>query len=203
MLTELVRRWAREYDRYIVASTTSAILAQKEQYPEEFEQHNYLAAMSLEQNRTALPSQSRLRKLCGLAVSPAATLNPQPMRLRPTLAQQIIRSVLYAVQFTSAYLIMLIVMSFNAYIFISVILGATLGHFVATWDTLGVLPPSLLAQSTTPLSPTRVHGATPASRDTGDAASKEYANPSPLYDSTAAAQVDQIGSAFPAATACH
>ena len=49
------------------------------------------------------------------------------------MLQQIIRAVLYAVQFTSAYLIMLISMSFNGYILLSIILGAMIGFaFVFT-----------------------------------------------------------------------
>ncbi|PWN45998.1 hypothetical protein IE81DRAFT_79638 [Ceraceosorus guamensis] len=59
-----------------------------------------------------------------------------PSCLRPTVLQQFIRSLVYAVQFTGAYIVMLIAMSFNGYILISIVLGGLVGHFFSTWDTL-------------------------------------------------------------------
>lgn len=144
MLTELIRRWAREYDRYIMASATQSLLVEKEKYPEEFAQQNFLGNLAAEQSRREATKSSGLGRYLGMAFNPAHVMNPQPLRLRPTLIQQAIRSILYAITFTSAYLIMLVVMSYNAYIFISVILGTMIGHFVSTWDMLGAVSPSVL-----------------------------------------------------------
>ena len=58
--------------------------------------------------------------------------------------QQLVRALFYAVQFTSAYLLMLISMSYNGYILLSMMLGALVGHFVSSWDTLGYLSPRIL-----------------------------------------------------------
>jgi len=41
---------------------------------------------------------------------------------------------LYGIQFAGAYIVMLIAMSFNGYILISIVLGGIVGHFVSTWD---------------------------------------------------------------------
>ena len=54
--------------------------------------------------------------------------------MQPTTYQQCIRSLLYGVQFAGAYIVMLIAMSFNGYILISIVLGGIVGHFVSTWD---------------------------------------------------------------------
>ncbi|WFD42036.1 copper transporter complex subunit Ctr4 [Malassezia psittaci] len=141
MLTELVRRWAREYDRFIIAEATEQLAIEREKYPEEFDQHRFRGAFggTAPQLRPRKPS-SRIGRAISSIFNPTYLLGTQQMRLRPTLIQQMVRSILYAVQFTSAYLIMLVVMSFNAYVFISVVLGAMIGHFVASWDTLGALP---------------------------------------------------------------
>lgn len=63
-----------------------------------------------------------------------------PRRLSPTFIQQLVRTLFYSIQFTSAYLIMLLSMYFNGYLLISIILGGTIGYFVANWDTLGEAP---------------------------------------------------------------
>lgn len=141
MLTEIVRRWAREYDRYIIADASEQLRSEKEKYPEEFEQHERRTFFAMQNSQLGprVP-KSRIGRMLGSVFNPTYVLHQHQMRLRPTLIQQIVRSILYAIQFTSAYLIMLVVMSFNAYVFISVVLGAMLGHFVASWDTLGAVP---------------------------------------------------------------
>lgn len=140
MLTELIRRWAREYDRYIIAEATRSLILEQEKHPAEFAQRHHLGHFSRQQDLyKSLEPQSRPARFLSAIFNPAYALNPHALQLRPTLIQQVIRSVLYAIQFTSAYLIMLVVMSFNAYVFISVVLGTLIGHFIATWDTLGTL----------------------------------------------------------------
>lgn len=141
MLTEFIRRWAREYDRYIIADATEQLMKEREKYPEEFSRNGFSGAFPIQQERSAARAPTSLMgRAIGSIFNPSFEPRQQSMRLRPTLVQQIVRSILYAIQFTSAYLIMLVIMSFNAYIFISVILGAMIGHFIASWDTLGALP---------------------------------------------------------------
>ncbi|KAH6681033.1 Ctr copper transporter family-domain-containing protein [Plectosphaerella plurivora] len=53
--------------------------------------------------------------------------------LRASALQQFIRAFLHAVAFGVAYIVMLIAMSFNGYIIISIIIGAGLGKFLTDW----------------------------------------------------------------------
>ncbi|KAI9746942.1 MAG: Copper Transporter integral membrane protein that functions in high affinity copper transport [Lichina confinis] len=55
---------------------------------------------------------------------------------RPKLWQQLIRSVLYMLQFTVGYFVMLLAMYYNGYIIICIIIGAFLGAMIFQWDTL-------------------------------------------------------------------
>ena len=50
-----------------------------------------------------------------------------------------IQTMLHIVQMTISYLLMLIAMTFNTYLFIAVILGAGLGHFLFGWRRASVL----------------------------------------------------------------
>lgn len=54
---------------------------------------------------------------------------------RATPLQQFIRAVIHAVTFGVAYLVMLLVMSYNGYIIVCVIIGAGLGKFLCDWMT--------------------------------------------------------------------
>jgi copper transporter 1 len=63
----------------------------------------------------------------------AATLGTRYATFRATSLQQLVRAILHGVTLGVAYLLMLIVMSFNGFIFISVILGAILGKFLCDW----------------------------------------------------------------------
>ncbi|KAF9741998.1 hypothetical protein PMIN03_005571 [Paraphaeosphaeria minitans] len=64
---------------------------------------------------------------------PAATLGTQYATFRATSTQQLVRAIIHGIALGLAYLLMLIVMSFNGFIFISVILGAVLGKFLCDW----------------------------------------------------------------------
>lgn len=137
MLTECVRRWAREYDRYIIAQAKRQV----QQYEESLLAQNKVDPENGAKQGSRGTFQSLVPGLFTPRAMPAipggngqaATMH----RLRPSVFQQIIRAVLYAIQFTSAYLIKLIAMTYNGYLIISIILGALIGYFFATWDTLG------------------------------------------------------------------
>jgi len=66
---------------------------------------------------------------------------------RATPLQQLIRSVIHAVTFGLAYIIMLLAMYFNGYIIMSIILGAGVGKFLCDWMIVKV--PLLTQQSET------------------------------------------------------
>ncbi|UPX20522.1 uncharacterized protein EKO05_0010751 [Ascochyta rabiei] len=64
---------------------------------------------------------------------PSSTLGTQYATFRATSLQQLARAIIHGVTLGVAYLLMLIVMSFNGWIFISIILGAVLGKFLCDW----------------------------------------------------------------------
>lgn len=172
VIIEAIRRWGREWDRYILRRALAKRQARQAA--------NHPASVSLDTRRSssddkgledqAEPPQRR-RDFDGPAGAaaleslervfyglPKGAVVNGPTYFRPTIVQQGVRSIVYAVQFTGAvsggkessvmrlvlltlcsppqYIIMLIAMSFNAYILISIALGALVGHFVSTWDNL-------------------------------------------------------------------
>ncbi|KAG9097141.1 hypothetical protein FRC07_010829, partial [Ceratobasidium sp. 392] len=58
--------------------------------------------------------------------------------IRPTLKEQLIRGVFYGVQFSAAYILMLIAMSFNGFAILAIFLGGTAGYIVFGTDTLNI-----------------------------------------------------------------
>lgn len=64
---------------------------------------------------------------------PVTTLGIQHATFRASALQQLIRSVIHGVTLGLAYIVMLLIMHFNGYIFISVVLGAVLGKFLCDW----------------------------------------------------------------------
>ncbi|ETS79625.1 hypothetical protein PFICI_09478 [Pestalotiopsis fici W106-1] len=69
----------------------------------------------------------------------AAKPGPRTITFRATPLQQLIRSVIHAVTFGLAYIVMLLAMYFNGYIIISIIIGAGIGKFVCDWMVLKVV----------------------------------------------------------------
>ena len=59
-------------------------------------------------------------------------------QFRPSIFQQIIRASLHMVQFGVAYFVMLLAMYYNGYLIISILIGAFLGAFVFSWETLNL-----------------------------------------------------------------
>ena len=149
ILTECVRRWAREFDRAIIAKAIQNIHEHDASPTETWVEENYVADMQADTKPSRMNQETRIAFPMSWATTvlqspPAATLSARDYRVRPTLWQQVIRALLYAIQFTSAYLLMLIAMSYNGYVLISMMLGALIGYFAASWDTLGTINPSAI-----------------------------------------------------------
>ncbi|WWC59259.1 uncharacterized protein I303_101809 [Kwoniella dejecticola CBS 10117] len=66
------------------------------------------------------------------------TQNYRPSGRRATPLQQLIRSLLHVAVFGVAYLLMLLVMSYNGYLIISILIGTGIGKFFCDWLVLGV-----------------------------------------------------------------
>jgi copper transporter 1 len=112
MSLEFLRRASKEYDQYIL------LQAQKK----------YQEAISDAATSPAKPSSGSDN---APIIAPTALLN-----FRPNVLQQAIRAGLHMVQFAVAYFIMLLAMYYNGYIIISIVVGAYLGAFVFSWETI-------------------------------------------------------------------
>ncbi|CAF0796221.1 unnamed protein product [Rotaria sordida] len=72
-------------------------------------------------------------------VSPIRIENRQINRARLLSVSHAIQTVLHIIQMALSYLLMLIAMTFNIYLFLAIILGAGLGHFLFGWRRSSVI----------------------------------------------------------------
>lgn len=111
---EFLRRLGKEYDALILR---------------QFQRHVAL--------QHALASSKREAEPVSCCAPPEEPEEAKPglrtVTFRATPLQQLIRSVIHAVQFGLAYIIMLLAMYFNGYIIISIIIGSGIGKFVCDW----------------------------------------------------------------------
>ncbi|KAI1643533.1 Ctr copper transporter family-domain-containing protein [Daldinia loculata] len=114
MTLELLRRTAKEYDRYLVRKHASAATAASMVPPKDSNNETTMAS----------PTSTRQGAL-------------QASGFRPTAWEQAIRALLHMVQFAVAYFVMLLAMYFNGYIIISIFVGAYIGAFIFHWEPLG------------------------------------------------------------------
>ncbi|KAG9118295.1 Copper Transporter integral membrane protein that functions in high affinity copper transport [Ceratobasidium sp. 392] len=73
-----------------------------------------------------------------LALKHASALTDYSGPLRPTLQEQIVRGVLYGMQFSAGFILMLIAMSHNGFAILAIFLGGTLGYLIFGVDTLNI-----------------------------------------------------------------
>lgn len=104
---EFLRRVGHEYDAYLLRQFQRQLRRQQ-------------AALAL-----ATPANC-----CD---GPSAPIGTQYATFRASGLQQLIRAIIHGVTLGLAYIIMLLIMYYNGYIFISVILGAILGKFLCDW----------------------------------------------------------------------
>jgi solute carrier family 31 (copper transporter), member 1 len=113
IVLEFLRRVGKEYDALILRR---------------FQQHVT--------NQVALAKSSKSdtsTSCCGPPPEEAPSTGPKVVTFRATPLQQLIRSVIHAVTFGVAYIVMLLAMYFNGYIIICIIIGAGIGKFVCDW----------------------------------------------------------------------
>lgn len=121
---EALRRAGKEYDAWILRTfqTRAAALEGSPSYTDPL---------------LKVGSGSALGSGKGAAV--AARLEPQTLVFRASPLQQAVRSVLHAVALGVAYIVMLLVMSYNGYVIICVLIGGGLGKFFCDWMTRRVV----------------------------------------------------------------
>lgn len=127
ILLEFLRRLSKEYDRFIL---------------QQFRRRTAMAA-SYSQARNAeccapLNLNNDTIKQCG--VEPVGTASIAPtLCFRPTVVQQSIRALLHMASFAVAYFVMLLAMYFNGYLIICIFIGAYLGAFIFSWESVTVV----------------------------------------------------------------
>ncbi|WOO78671.1 Copper transport protein CTR4 [Vanrija pseudolonga] len=96
----------------------------------------FFLCMAIEAVRAAARAYDR--KIVASRVAAAVEKgNGGPVGLvQPTLLQQLVRALAYGVQFTGAFLVMLLGMYYNGFILFAIFLGHTVGYFVFGRDTV-------------------------------------------------------------------
>lgn len=64
---------------------------------------------------------------------------PRVVAFRASPLQQLVRAIIHAIIVAVAYILMLIVMSFNGYIILAVFVGAGLGKFLGDWKQVHIV----------------------------------------------------------------
>ncbi|KAJ5758452.1 hypothetical protein N7520_005608, partial [Penicillium odoratum] len=62
----------------------------------------------------------------------------RPLTFTPSILQQSIRALLHMAQFAVAYIVMLLAMYFNGYIIICIFIGAYIGSFIFSWESISL-----------------------------------------------------------------
>jgi solute carrier family 31 (copper transporter), member 1 len=117
MSLEFLRRASKEYDRYIIEQ------AQLKQ-----QGHGQGTLDTPDDNGSGKPP---------VRVTVTAS-GGSARKFRPNVFQQVIRALFHMVQFAVAYFTMLLVMYYNGYIIICIIIGAFLGSFVFSWEPISL-----------------------------------------------------------------
>ncbi|KAG4428365.1 hypothetical protein IFR05_016147 [Cadophora sp. M221] len=128
MSLEFLRRLGKEYDRFILRQHTR-------------QQASILSTNPIANSETGTggTSPATAGKDVAVACTPQSQSNRGAMApFRPNIFQQMIRATLHMVSFTVAYFVMLLVMYYNGYIIICIIIGAWLGSFVFSWESVDV-----------------------------------------------------------------
>ncbi|PSR99071.1 ctr copper transporter [Coniella lustricola] len=125
MVMEALRRLGKEYDNWILQRFQACAGSNNSFYP---------SATS------SAPNKGFAKGAAGISVTATgASQQTQAVIFRASLPQQMIRAIIHAVALGVAYLVMLLVMSYNGYVIICVIIGAALGKFFCDWMTMRII----------------------------------------------------------------
>ncbi|KUI69262.1 Copper transport protein ctr4 [Cytospora mali] len=119
MVLEALRRFGREYDDWIL--------------------RGFQARAATLSDCSSSRNNGSVAKVGFETTVSAARVDGRLVVFRASPLQQVIRSVIHAVSLGVAYIVMLLVMSYNGYIIICVIIGGGLGKFFFDWMTKRVL----------------------------------------------------------------
>ncbi|KAF6218180.1 hypothetical protein HO133_006139 [Letharia lupina] len=131
LLLEFSRRLQREYDRLIQQHAT----------------YDYEAGRAFNTSKSDRKGSADSNDISNMEDPPHSAVpllgeweRSLPLRAPghvPSVLQQAIRAGIYTLQFSVAYLIMLLAMYYNGYILVCVFIGAFIGFFIFSWDASG------------------------------------------------------------------
>jgi copper transporter 1 len=126
VLLEFLRRLSKDYDRFIL---------------HQFRRKTAMTASYFRTQNTVCCAPADLNddptKQGSLGTVGTAGIAPT-LHFRPTLVQQSIRALLHMVTFAVAYFVMLLAMYYNGYFIICIFIGAYLGAFIFSWETISI-----------------------------------------------------------------
>lgn len=132
MSLEFLRRMTREYDRYVMAERMRYMRrlgrsssSSKNGLVEEVAESTSSADHQADGKTGLMARSSGFKAKTGVVM------------IRPTLLQQLIRAGLHMITFAVAYFVMLLAMYYNGYFIICILIGAFIGAFIFSWETVG------------------------------------------------------------------
>lgn len=137
-LLEFLRKTAKDFDAHIVTTFRSRAAAIRASRCREQQQQRQLQLTNDGKAGMGTPVHG-LDKVESDGTTPACCEKPSAtplpatggsIKLRATVLQQMIRSILYMAIFTLAYFVMLLAMYYNGYLLICIFLGSGLAHFL-------------------------------------------------------------------------
>lgn len=141
MSLEFLRRMSREYDRYVLAERIRYMhrlggspSASNNRLVEE------VAESTASTDRHADGKTGLMARDSGFKTTTMTTTAGESkgmVMIRPTLLQQLIRAGIHMVTFAVAYFVMLLAMYYNGYFIICILIGAFIGAFIFSWETVG------------------------------------------------------------------
>ncbi|KAB2578381.1 Copper transport protein ctr4 [Lasiodiplodia theobromae] len=145
MLLEFLRRTAKEYDRLLLRQHQRAMFAEASSSGSSTPQRTPVpepepAPTSCCDGADSIESEKNDKPAAAVVTAPRAAAFPsrRTTRFRPNVMQQAIRALLHLLQFALAYFVMLLAMYYNGYLIICIFIGAFLGAFIFSWESVEV-----------------------------------------------------------------
>lgn len=147
MILEALRRVGKEYDDWILRGFQARAAQARLGYPQRSQQSQQASPSSSSSSATGNPSKGATAKVtpasaawkrlggAGGTAAGGAGGAGRAVVFRVSPLQQLFRAVIHAAALGLAYIVMLLVMSYNGYIIICVIIGGGLGKFFCDWMT--------------------------------------------------------------------
>lgn len=131
LLLEFLRRLQREYDRSVQQHAMSDAKAGRASSTSKFGRN---CSVSSDSNASIEDPPHSAVPLLGEWERPLPLRRPGHV---PTVFQQAVRAGIYTLQFSVAYMVMLLAMYYNGYILVCIFIGAFIGFFMFSWDASG------------------------------------------------------------------